>query len=166
MYALVLGVRPDLTWRDLQWLQMDTAVPINEDTDEWQETSIGKKFSHTFGYGKIDAYAMVKAAETWQKVKPQAWYYSPWIHVNQDIPQGKDGLSAEHEVTQDVLTEANLARVEHVTVTMNVNHTQRGDLSVDLISPDGIVSHIATARKNDHTKSGYEDWTFMTVAHW
>lgn len=166
VYALVLSARSDLSWRDMQWLAMDTAVPINLDTGEWQDTTIGKKFSHTFGYGKIDAYAMVEAAKIWKKVKAQAWYYSPWVHVNTAIPQGKDGLAVSHEVTSDALKQANLARVEHVTVTMNVNHTQRGDLSVDLISPDGIVSHIATTRKNDKDANGYIDWTFMSVAHW
>ncbi|ROT39344.1 KEX1 protease [Sodiomyces alkalinus F11] len=166
VYALVLSVRPDLTWRDLQWLQMDTAVPVNVETEEWQDTAIGKKFSHTFGYGKIDAYAIVEAAKTWKKVKPQSWYFSPWVHVNQAIPQGNEGLVIEHEVTADALKDANLERVEHVTVTMNVNHTRRGDLSVDLISPEGVVSHIATARENDQTNAGYDDWTFMTVAHW
>ncbi|KAL2755112.1 hypothetical protein ACRALDRAFT_1043800 [Sodiomyces alcalophilus JCM 7366] len=166
VYALVLSVRPDLTWRDLQWLQMETAVPVNLETEDWQDTAIGKKFSHTFGYGKIDAYAIVEAAKTWEKVKPQSWYFSSWVHVNQDIPQGDKGLVLEHEVTADALKEANLERVEHVTVTMNVNHTRRGDLSVDLVSPSGVVSHIATQRQHDNAVAGYDNWTFMTVAHW
>ncbi|KAF6838296.1 pheromone processing endoprotease kex2 [Colletotrichum musicola] len=168
VYALVLEVRPDLTWRDMQWLAMDTAVPINEqDKDaDWQPTKIGKKFSHTFGYGKIDAYAMVEAAKTWKNVKPQAWYYSPWVHVNKDIPQGKDGIAVSLDVTADALKEANLERVEHVTITMNVNHTRRGDLSVDLISPEGVTSHLSVTRKMDSAKAGYVDWTFMSVAHW
>jgi kexin len=162
-----LEIRPDLTWRDMQWLVMDTAVPVNEDDkDDWQTTAIGKKFSHTFGYGKIDSYALVEAAKTWKNVKPQAWYYSPWVHVNQLIPQGDMGLKSTVEVTADDLKKANLERVEHVTVTMNVNHTRRGDLSVDLISPNGIVSHIATTRKYDAAVTGYQDWTFMSVVHW
>jgi hypothetical protein len=49
---------------------------------------------------------------------------------------------------------------------MNVNHTRRGDLSVELRSPSGIVSHLSVTRKYDDVESGYEDWTFMTVAHW
>lgn len=150
----------------MQWLQQQTAVPVNLETGGWQDTAIGKKFSHTFGYGKIDAYAIVEAAKTWEKVKPQAWYFSPWVHVNQEIPQGKKGLSIDYEVTAEALEEANFERVEHVTVTMNVNHTLRGDLSVDLISPEGIVSHIATTREPDKANSGYDNWTFMTVAHW
>ena len=59
-----------------------------------------------------------------------------------------------------------MERLEHVTVTMNVNHTRRGDLSVDLKSPTGIVSRISVSRVNDAYVGGYEDWTFMSVAHW
>ena len=166
IFALVLQIRPDLTWRDMQYLAMDTAVPINLDPNEWQTTTIGKMFSHTYGYGKVDSYAIVEKAKTWKNVNPQAWFYSPWIHVNEAIPQGDSGISVEFEVTRDMLNEANLGRLEHVTVTMNVDHGRRGDLSVDLISPNKVVSHLSVTRKHDEAKSGYEDWTFMSVVHW
>jgi kexin len=166
IFALVLQVRPDLSWRDMQYLAMDTAVPINLDSGDWQDTAIGKKFSHTYGYGKLDSYAIVEAAKNWKKVKPQAWFYSPWIHVNQSIPQGDQGVAVGFEVTKEMLKEANLERVEHITVTMNVEHGRRGDLSVDLISPSKVVSHLSVTRKYDDSTDGYDDWTFMSVAHW
>ncbi|KAI5459159.1 peptidase S8/S53 domain-containing protein [Mariannaea sp. PMI_226] len=166
IFALVMQIRPDLTWRDLQYIAMDTAVPVDDGEAEWQDTTIGKKFSHTFGYGKIDSYALVEKAKTWKSVKPQAWYFSPWLHVKKAIPQGKHGVAVTFEVTEDMLKRANLARVEHVTVTMNVEHSRRGDLSVDLISPDDVVSHLAVKRQLDSDANGYKDWTFMSVAHW
>ena len=165
IFALALSVRPDLSWRDLQYLCVQTAVPVNTDQD-WDDTYIGKKYSHTFGYGKLDAYAMVEAAKTVDLVKPQAWFNSPWMHVKHDIPQGLQGLSSSFEVTKDHLDNANFERLEHVTVTMNVEHTRRGDLSVELRSPNNIVSHISTARRNDDHPFGYVDWTFMSVLHW
>lgn len=166
IFALVLQIRPDLTWRDMQYLVMQTALPVDLDTGEWQTTTIGRKFSHTFGYGKIDTWATIEAAKTFKNVKPQAWFYSPWIHVNQAIPEGDQGLAVSFEVTADMLKDANLERLEHVTVTMNVDHTRRGDLSADLISPDKIISHIATTRRMDSEPAGYDDWTFMSVVHW
>ncbi len=166
IFALVMEVRPDLTWRDLQYLALETAIKVDDPNADWETTAIGKHFSHTFGYGKIDSYNIVRMARTWEKVKPQAWYFSPWIHVKTDIPQGEEGLVSVFEVTEDMLKKANLARLEHVTVTMNVDHTRRGDLSVDLISPDNFTSHIATTRKMDSHGAGYVDWTFMSVAHW
>lgn len=164
--ALALSARPELTWRDTQYLMVESAVPVHETDGSWQETKIGKKFSHAWGYGKIDAYALVQKAKTWDLVKPQAWFNSPWLRVLHKIPQGDQGLSSSYEITSDMMKEANIARLEHVTVTMNVNHTRRGDLSVELRSPEGIVSHLSTARKSDNAKVGYIDWTFMTVAHW
>ncbi|CAD6441874.1 c7855f3b-5b43-4f0c-97d1-6a825be669d3 [Sclerotinia trifoliorum] len=166
IFSLVLQIRPDLSWRDMQYLVMSTALPVDLETGEWQTTTIGKKFSHTFGYGKIDTWATIEAAKTFKNVKPQAWLYSPWIHVNQAIPQGNDGISVSFEVTKEMLQGANLERLEHVQVTMNVAHTKRGELSVDLVSPDKLVSHLSTTRRYDSDTDGYDDWTFMSVVHW
>ena len=170
MYALVLEVRPDLGWRDMQWLTMETAVPFETQGEptpyDWQNTTLGKKFSHQYGFGKLDAWALVEKAKDWKKVRPQAWFNSPWQHVRTPIPQGDQGLAHHYTVTKDMLKEANFDRVEQITVTMNINHTRRGDLAVDLQSPNGMISHLSTARRNDEHNGGYVDWTFMSVAHW
>ncbi|KAL8734221.1 MAG: hypothetical protein Q9166_001707 [cf. Caloplaca sp. 2 TL-2023] len=165
VFALAFDVRPELTWRDLQHILVHTAVPINEQED-WDTTFIGKKFSHTYGYGKLDAYAIVEMARSMDLLKPQAWYNSPWQHINHAVPQGTDGLISSFEVTEDALKKANLKRLEHVTVTMNVEHTRRGDISVELRSPANVVSHLSVVRKLDDADVGYEDWTFSSVAHW
>lgn len=165
IFALALSARPELTWRDLQHILVLAAVPINEDED-WDTTYIGRKFSHAYGYGKLDAYAVVEMAKAIDLLKPQAWYKSPWLHVNHTIPQGTDGLLSTFEVTEDQLKTANFESVEHVTVTMNIQHTRRGDLSVELRSPTGFVSHLSVTRKLDDANAGYVDWTFMSVAHW
>ena len=164
--ALVLSMRPDLSWRDLQWLTVMSAVPFDAAPNDWQTTTIGRKFSHQYGYGKLDAFAIVEAAKTWKNVNSQAWLLSSWIHVKHPIPEGDQGVASTFTVTQDMLTKANLKRLEHVTVTMNVGHMRRGDISVELRSPSGIVSHLSVARAKDDAAIGYEDWTFMSVAHW
>ncbi|KAI5302264.1 hypothetical protein KEM56_000860, partial [Ascosphaera pollenicola] len=164
--SLALSANPDLTWRDVQYLTIETAVPFNLDDGDWQTTAIGKKYSHMYGYGKIDAYSLVKKAKEWESVKPQAWFRSPWLKVHHEVPQGKVGLASTFEVTETMLGRENLARLEHVTATMNVNHTKRGDLSVELRSPAGVVSHLSTPRSKDNDENGYVDWTFMSVAHW
>lgn len=166
IFALALSVRPELTWRDMQYIVMMTAVPVEDKNANWQETAIGRQFSHTFGYGKVDSYGLVQMAKEWELVKPQSWFFSPWLHVKKPIPQGDKGLHVEFEVTEDMIKEANVERVEHVTVTMNVEHTRRGDISVDLISPENVVSHLAVERLQDSEKAGFDNWSFMTVAHW
>ncbi|KAI6805399.1 hypothetical protein KC350_g14597, partial [Hortaea werneckii] len=166
IYALMLEVNPALTWRDIQWLTVLTAVKIDQPAEWVMNEAVGKEFSHQFGYGKADAWALVETAKNWTNVKPQAWYWSPWMHVKHAIPQGSKGLASSFEVTDEMVKKANLERIEHVTVTMNVEHTRRGDLSVELRSPSGMVSHLSTHRRNDNAEVGYVDWTFMSVAHW
>jgi kexin len=165
VYALVLQARPELTWRDVQWLTVLTAVPF-EQTSDWAKTTLGRMYSHQFGYGKLDAWAIVEKAKDWKLVKPQAWFWSPWMHVKKPIPEGEQGLASVFEVTADMLKQANFERVEHITLTMNVEHQRRGDLSVELISPAGMSSYLSTARRDDEAPYGYVDWTFMSVAHW
>lgn len=165
IFALALSARPELTWRDLQHILVMTSVPINEDED-WDTTYIGRKFSHAYGYGKLDAYAVVEKAKAMDLLKPQAWLNSPWMHVKHPIPQGVEGLLSTFEVTADQMKKANLERVEHVTVTMNIEHTRRGDLSVELRSPTNLISHLSVTRRLDDADQGYVDWTFMSVAHW
>jgi kexin len=165
VYALLLEARPDLTWRDVQWLTVMTAVPFDSPSD-WTMTALKRLYSHQFGYGKLDAWAIVEKSKDWKLVKPQAWFWSPWMHVKQAIPEGDHGLASVFEVTADMLKEANFERVEHITLTMNVEHHRRGDLLVQLHSPSGMVSHLSTARRDDEAPYGYVDWTFMSVAHW
>jgi kexin len=165
VYALMLEVRPDLTWRDIQWLTVMNAVPL-EEGDDWQTTIMGKKFSHQYGYGKLDAGLLIEATRNWTSIKPQAYLISPWQHVRTSIPEGETGLRSHFTVTEEMIQAANIERLEHVTVTMNIQHTRRGDLMVDLISPSGIISHLSTARARDQAREGYRDWSFMSVAHW
>lgn len=166
IFALMLEANPKLNWRDFQYITALTAIKVDQPSDWELNKAIGKEFSHQYGYGKADAYAMVEMAKTWKPVKPQAWLFSPWQHVRHEIPQGDKGLASKYTVTKEMMKKNNLERIEHVTVIMNVEHMRRGDLSVELRSPTGMVSHIATHRRKDNAHSGYVDWEFMSVAHW
>lgn len=131
IYALVLSVRPELTWRDIQWLTVYASQPFYKEEPEkdWQITATGNKFSHQYGYGIVDAYEIVKLARTWTPVKKQAWLHdSPWIHVRHDLPEGNTGLTSKFTVTEDMLRKSNLERIKHVTVTLFLNHERRGDV--------------------------------------
>ncbi|KAL2202397.1 hypothetical protein CC79DRAFT_1374015 [Sarocladium strictum] len=166
VFALALSVRPELSWRDIQYLTLLSAVQPEDTSVEWQTTAIGRNFSHAFGYGSIDAWSLVEMAKEWEPVKPQELFAYPVQKPNKAIPQGDTGLITKFEITKDDLKKANLERVEHVTVTMNLEHTRRGDVSVELVSPQNVTSYLATGRELDTSQFGFYDWTFMSVAHW
>jgi kexin len=42
--------------------------PVDEG---WVSNGAGYHFNHKFGFGRLDAYEMVKKAKTWKNVAPQ-----------------------------------------------------------------------------------------------
>jgi kexin len=166
IFALALSVRPDLTWRDLQQLCVDTAQMVDDNDPDWETVANGHKFNHKYGFGKLDAWKLVEEAKTFEHVKPQAWHHAPTVVVEEDIPDNAGNVTSYISVGEDDLRGSNLERVEHVQVRMNLTHARRGDVVIDLISPEGIVSHICTSRKYDTSNVGMVDWYFMSVKHW
>ena len=166
----MLSVRPDLTWRDLQSLVVRSAVKINVGDSGWSDNGAGFPFNHKFGFGKLDAYAIVEMAKTWSSVGPQRAFHLAFQNLADGTIQS--GAEGAVKVTKTV-SESDLGgdevpyfRLEHVTVIVNIRHDRRGDLSVYLISPSGTVAVLATERQRDVSKEGLSDWTFMTVACW
>lgn len=169
MIALVLSVRPDLTWRDVQYLLMTTAVPISTHDPDWKRTAAGRLFNHKFGYGSMDAYALVEASKTFTSLGKQTSFHPPAVVVKEAIPQGdKGGVQSVLAVAADDLVAkgVELGQLEHVTVTVNIEHKRRGDVEVLLISPNKVESRIGARRRWDTSTLGFVNWTFMTVKHW
>ncbi|CAR28945.1 ZYRO0F15598p [Zygosaccharomyces rouxii] len=166
IYALILEANPNLTWRDVQYLSVLSAREINDNDGEWQQGALGRRYSHKYGYGKIDAYAMAKMATTWKNVNPQAWYYTKTQSVNQNTNETSHELRSHFTIKEKDLKNANFKRVEHIIVTVDVDTDLRGATTIDLISPSGIVSNLGVVRKYDNSNEGFKEWSFMSVAHW
>ncbi|KAF8511141.1 peptidase S8/S53 domain-containing protein [Hysterangium stoloniferum] len=177
VFALALEARPELTWRDIQHLCVRTGLKINPDDPDWERTATGRPYSYKYGYGRLDAWQYVKAAQTWDLVKPQAWVDMPLIELGggrvdndeqmlggQPIISG--GIKSTMKVTHDTLMANNFELLEHVTVKVWINHTKRGDVEVEIISPNGIRSVLAGPRTRDSSGQGFLGWTFMSIKHW
>ncbi len=155
---------------------MQSAEIINPG-DEWQLTAAGKPYSYTYGFGKLDAHAFVTAAQNWTLVKPQAWVELPAVQIeggemdeNRTMSGGErissEGVESSVMVDKNVLNENNFESLEHVTVRVWIAHTRRGDVEVELTSPNGVTSMLAEKRKRDDDADGYPGWKFMSVKHW
>lgn len=69
-------------------------------------------------------------------------------------------------IDKTALTNANFEKLEHITVTVNIDHERRGDVEVVLDSPNGMQSVLAKPRSLDDASTGFNNWTFMSVKHW
>ncbi|CDK25969.1 unnamed protein product [Kuraishia capsulata CBS 1993] len=166
LYALVLQGNPDLTWRDVQYLTLLTSVEVNENDGSWHDGPLGRRYSHKYGYGKLDAYNMVQMAKTWKSLKPQSWFWSPVQRPGSKIESQKSTLTHEFTIDKEWLEKSNFDHVEHVVVTVNIGSSARGKTAITLKSPGGIVSELAVSRRFDHSTEGWNNWSFSSVAHW
>ena len=53
--ALVLDANPNLTWRDMQHIIVQSARKRDLKADDWKVNGVGRWYSHSFGYGIMDA---------------------------------------------------------------------------------------------------------------
>ncbi|PFH54267.1 hypothetical protein AMATHDRAFT_135595 [Amanita thiersii Skay4041] len=177
VFALALQVRPELTWRDIQYLCMETALVINPEDPDWERTASGKLYSYKYGFGVLDGYKYVMAAKDWKLVKPQTWLETKSVQLNggkMDSSEkysggefiAKGGVTSTITITQDMLQENNFEALEHINVKVWINHSRRGDVSVEIVSPNGVISVLASPRVGDTATTGFPGWTFMTVKHW
>ena len=160
--ALMLEANATLGWRDVQEILMRSAKKVNPTDTDWKTPVAPANINHNhkFGAGLIDATAAVNLAATWVNLSSQIKRTIPQTGLSVAIPNNNTtGITREFIVSaQDNL------RVEHVAVTVNINHTARGNLKIMLTSPSGSVSRLAEV----HSDSGnnFANWTFMTVRNW
>jgi hypothetical protein len=62
---------PNLTWRDVQHIIVHTAKLTSPVDDGWRTNGAGFHFNHKFGFGRLDADAMVETAKKWRGVGAQ-----------------------------------------------------------------------------------------------
>ncbi len=177
--ALMLDANPNLTWRDVQHILVNTASRNGIQPSGWTKNAAGYFHSYDYGFGRANALAAVEAAETWQYVPEEINTQTIAIPVNQPIPETTTGDG----ITSTVLIPANMT-IEHVEVIFNMEALTggRGDLEVTLISPAGTPSLLMTKRPKDNNIEynklnqlgisyppalwGYNNWSFTTVRNW
>lgn len=165
MLALVLEVRPELTWRDVQHIIIRSTFANNPRDPDWQRTAAGYMYSHKFGFGVVDAMHLVENARNHTLVAPQTWLETPRQEVNVKLPL-HGAHNATIEITPDMLAKANLASLEHVTVDVWIGHERRGSVRVVLYGPHKTKSVLASPRRYDAATTGFNGWRFMTLKHW
>ncbi|NXS32092.1 PCSK4 convertase, partial [Pomatostomus ruficeps] len=160
MVALALEANPALTWRDLQHLIIRASSPAHLQAEDWAENGVGRRVSHYYGYGLLDAGLLVQAATTWAGTRPQEKCSIQAVQVPRDIGSGltisTDGSSCSRSIRS----------LEHVQVQLSLSYSRRGDLVVALSSPMGTTSTLVTVRPYDTSQEGYKDWTFMSTHFW
>ncbi|XP_053949686.1 furin-like protease 2 isoform X1 [Anastrepha ludens] len=166
--ALALEANPNLTWRDMQYLVVYTSRPSPlEKESGWILNGVKRKYSHKFGYGLMDAGAMVSLAEQWTTVPPQHICKSRENNEDRKI-EGTYGytLATHMDVNGCAGTINEVRYLEHVQCRITLRFFPRGNLRILLTSPMGTTSTLLFERPRDIVKSNFDDWPFLSVHFW
>ncbi|XP_071464704.1 furin isoform X2 [Marmota flaviventris] len=161
--ALTLEANKNLTWRDMQHLVVQTSKPAHLNANDWATNGVGRKVSHSYGYGLLDAGAMVALAQNWTTVAPQRKCIIDILTEPKDI--GKR-LEVRKTVTACLGEPNHITRLEHAQARLTLSYNRRGDLAIHLVSPMGTRSTLLAARPHDYSADGFNDWAFMTTHSW
>jgi kexin len=172
--ALLLQSRPDLTWRDVQYLLVLSSAKAaarvpdwgdlsQRESNGWIKNGAGLYYHHHIGFGRLDTHWLLDMASTWQLVNPE----TTTVTAEADIGDGVNVGKSPDPVVLDVqVYGTGNYMIERVILTVSLSHTRRGDVSYQVTSPSGTTSQMAVVRPKDKSKSGLQGWGFVSVAFW
>jgi len=170
VFALALEANRKLTWRDMQHLTVLTSKRNSlfdaKNRFFWNMNGVGLEFNHLFGFGVLDAGAMVALAKQWKTVPARYHCEAGSARGSRRIPMDKPiFMTVETDSCAGTETEVNY--LEHVQAVITLNSTRRGSVQLFLRSPMGTRSMILSERINDDdSQDGFTKWPFMTTHTW
>lgn len=155
--ALVVEANRNLTWRDVQGVLIESAKPHRDNDPSWQTNGAGKRYSHAFGFGLIDAGNAVTVSKDWK-------HFGEYLNVSVantiSVPISKTNDWASVEI--NVTAQPNFV-VEHVELVFVATHPRRGDLDITLLSPSGTYSNLAEIHGDSNANY---NWKFGSIVCW
>ena len=149
--ALMRGVNPDLTWRDVKlilaasarkndarnagWLEGARKYGSASDTDRYS-------FNHEYGFGVVDAKAAVDLAKEWRGLPPFETSRQASDRLNVTVPDAPP-IGPPATVSTSIRLNTGIRFVEFVEINVSFRHDSIRDLRIELESPSGKVSEIS-----------------------
>ncbi len=149
--ALLRGVNPDLTWRDVKLILAASARKNDARNTGWLEgarkygsTSDADRyhFNHEYGFGVVDAKAAVDLAKEWRNLPSLETAGLESNRVSLTIPDAPP-IGPPATVSTSLRLNTGIGFVEFVEINVSFRHSSFRDLQVELESPSGKVSQLS-----------------------
>jgi len=138
--ALMLEANPNLGYRDVQEILAYSSWDSSSSATGWQTNGAvnwnggGLTVHDGYGFGLVDAHAAVRLVETWTA-------QSTTTNLQTLSMTSTPGIAfSETQAAVDTVTFSSGLDIDHVQIDLDLNHTWIGDLTVNLVSPDGTNS--------------------------
>jgi len=133
------------------------------ESPDWKVNSLGRDYSHRYGYGLIDAGALVELASVWVSVPEQR--NQTVLYNGGKSHSFTDKLIAQIEFLPNSYP-LNIDKLEHVIIIASISFQPRGNLRLRLVSPHGTESIILEKRPQDYSSKGFDKFEFLSVHFW
>ena len=179
--AILLGVNPDLTWRDVKHILAASARRIDPDIGRvraafngtpyvlrqaWETNAAGYAYHNWYGFGALAIDDAVALARTHAPDSLGEFVESAWFEAGEALDlfiPDNDGAGAAHSL--DVAGLPDAADVEAVVLEIRVDHPEASDLAVQLTSPAATASILNTPFNGVlHGIPGLRNWRLMSNA--
>ena len=154
--ALMLEANPNLTWRDVQHVLLNSSDVVDSRNSGWFTNGAGHEYSHDYGFGRINAESAVKLSKKWSNVDTEV------SHLSTDKPgtsipdEGGGALTSKITITQDII-------MESVEIPIKSDHTYVGNLTITLTSPEGTTATLSEGGRQDASSLNF---TFSAKPFW
>jgi proprotein convertase subtilisin/kexin type 2 len=142
--ALMLTANPNLTWRDVPLILAQTARKTNLTDANWNGSG-QTRYNPFLGFGVVDADAAVQKAATWVSVGNSTslvtcTYNRP--NLNLAIPDATATTLGLVTDSANVQSACGIGKIEYVDVELQLNHPYKGELNIQLTSPNENISQL------------------------
>ena len=181
--AILLGVNPELTWRDVKHILATTARPIHPDIAEvraafngtpyvaqhaWQTNAAGYDFHNWYGFGAVDVDAAVAMAADYAADGLGTFVESEWFDAGAEAEMSlaiPDADGAGASAVFEIAGLPDTADIEAMVLEIAVEHTNAFDLGVTLQSPAG-TANVVNPPLNAVLEGfdGLKDWRLLSNA--
>jgi subtilisin family serine protease len=169
--ALLLKAYPDFSWRDIREVLAKSARKNDSTDSDWKTNAAGYNINHKYGFGAIDAAKAIEVGSTWTKITaPQTTKETAESSLTAIPDNNATGVTATINNTDTSIT-----KLEFVDVFFTSNHTEFGDLTITLTSPQSTESVLAEKHscktssganaKCTYFSSGETTFRFSTARH-
>lgn len=181
--ALLKEANPNLGWRQIKYILAKTAKKIDPNIGNkthpmgddlaghiysygWLTNGAGFSFHNLYGFGQVDIESAVNLARNlnfnlFELINSDSLDDKPTYTsgaINATIPD-KSAAGATSSINVD---KHNLT-IEHVVVTVSIDHPYIGDIGLELVSPSGMKSKLMMIN-NNILPQNFVDVTFGTNA--
>lgn len=149
--SLILSKKPDLTWRDIQYILALTAVRNDPKCTSWKKNSAGIWYSHFYGFGRINSGRAYELAMNWKQLPPEL---SSTVNLAKtyfidECSRNSKNIFIDFDSQQ-------IHCIESVIIHFTLSEDVYGPLHIILESPSGTTAELKTISSHFHESLSME----------